>query len=233
MPKHKSKSAPHVYSTRDRQSAARLLRSAQHILIEGGDPFPALEAARRAGVRTNSPIWALIAQAREAVGGRRDEHQLEAAAILIEKNNSADLGKSHSLKLTRVPRCRLSATGGRCGRPIAHQEGCTLEPSPDDQVRSVGTDHVLVGGPPTETALIVAWEAGATGKSLRVRRDDHDRGLWIDYPSGPRHKSASLLLGWPEIQRLVLDMNLEMAERRDAPTGSRSAHGRNRKPTAS
>jgi len=232
MPKRKS--SPHVYSTRDRQNAARLLRSAQHILIEGGDPFPALEAARRAGVRTNSPIWELIAQAREAVGGRRDEHQLEAAAILIEKNSSADLGKSHSLKLTRVPRCRLRATGGRCGRPIAHQEGCTLEPSPDDQVRSVGTDHVLVGGPPTETALIVAWEAGAAGKSLRVRRDDHDRGLWIDYPSGPRHKSgASLLLGWPEIQRLVLDMNLEMAERRGAPTGSRSAHGRNRKPTTS
>ena len=75
----KHKSSPHVYSTRDRQDAARVLRSAQRILIEGRDPFPALEAARRADVRTNSRVWELVAQAREAVGGRRDEHQLEAA----------------------------------------------------------------------------------------------------------------------------------------------------------
>jgi len=221
----KRKSHLPAYSTRDRKDAIRILRSAQHILIEEGNPFPALEAARRAGVRTNSRTWELIAQAREAVGGRRDEQQLEAAATLIEKNIT-DPSKPHNLKLTRVPRCRLRATGGRCGRPITHQEECTLEPSPDDQVRSVGTDHVLVGGPPTETTLIVAWEAGVTGKNLRVRRDDHDRGLWIDCPSGSRPQSTvTLLLGWPEVRRLMLDMNLELADHQDtrhSTAGSRS-----------
>lgn len=235
----KRKSPLHAYSTRDHQEAARILRNARHILIEEEDPFPALEAARRAGVRTNSRPWELVAQAREAVGGQRDEHQLEAAAVLIEKTNNGDPNKIYSLKLTRVPRCRLRATGGRCGRPIAHQQNCSIEPSPDDLVRSVGTDHVLMGGPPTETTMIVAWETGAASKSLRVRRDDHDRGLWIDCPSGPRRKSGEpILLGWPEVRRLMLDMNLEMAEHRDTTStrqssaGSRPSHGHNRKPTA-
>jgi hypothetical protein len=91
-------------------------------------------------------------------------------------------------------------------------------------VRSVGTEHVLVGGPPTSTALVVAWEASATGGSLRVRRDDHDRGLWIDSASIQKRRGGEpLLLRWPEIKRLTLDLNLELAERRGVATaGSRS-----------
>lgn len=202
-----------VYSTRDRQDAARILRDARRILVEGGNPFPALEAARRARVRTDSRAWELVDQAREAVGGQRDALQLESAAALVEKDKAPS--KAASPKLTRVPRCRLRATGGRCGRPITHESGCSLEPSPDDLVRSIGTDHVLVGGPPTDTTMIVAWETDPADRALRVRRDDHDRGLWIDFPSKPRRKSGELLLlGWPEIRRLVLDLNLELADRR-------------------
>lgn len=205
------------------------LRNAQRLLLEEGNPFPVLEAARRSGVRTDSPPWELILQAREAVGGRRDEHQLEAAAALVEKDSAPS--KASSPKLARVPRCRLRVPGGRCGRPIAHGRACTLEPPPDDQVRSIGTDHVLVGGPPTETAMIVAWETAATGRGLRVRRDDHDRGLWIDFPPKQRRKAGeNLLLRWPEIRRFVLDMNLELADHRDTSLtgrpsmGSRASH---------
>lgn len=103
-------------------------------------------------------------------------------------------------------------------------------------MQSVGTDHVLVGGPPTDTAMLVAWEAGMAGKDLRVRRDDHDRGLWIDCPSSQRRKAGKpLLLGWPEIRRLVLDLNLELADRRgtyatgQSPLGSRMPQARARK----
>jgi hypothetical protein len=209
----KPKSPPRVYSARDRQEAARILRDAQRILSEGGNPFPALEAARRARIRTDSRVWELVNQAREAVGGQRDALQLESAATLIEKDKAPS--KTASPKLTRVPRCRLRLTGGRCGRPIAHGSGCSIEPPPDDLVRSIGTDHVLVGGPPTDTMMIVAWEEGPADRALRVRRDDHDRGLWIDFPSKQRRKSGELLLlGWAEIRRLVLDLNLELADRR-------------------
>jgi hypothetical protein len=127
----KPKSPLRVYSARDRQDAARILRDARHILMEGGNPFPTLEAARRAGVRPNSRTWELVDQARQAVGGQRDAFQLEAAAALIEKDRAPS--KAASPKLTRVPRCRLRVTlrvtGGRCGRPIAHGSGCSLEPA--------------------------------------------------------------------------------------------------------
>jgi len=204
-----------VYSARDRQEAARVLRDAKHILEEGKHPSHVLEAARLAKVRTDSRAWELATRARADVGGSQNEHQLETAATLIDKGSPI---KTHS-KLARVPRCRLRPQGSRCGRPIAHAGGCAPEPSPDDLVRSIGTDHVLVGGPPTETSLIVAWETGATDKGLRVRRDDHGRGLWIDCPSGQRRKSGEpILLGWPEIRRLVLDLNLEIADHRDVPS---------------
>jgi hypothetical protein len=85
--------------------------------------------------------------------------------------------------------------------------------------------------------MVVAWETDPTGGCLRVRRDDHDRGLWIDHPStqGHRRSGKPLLLGWPEVRRLVLDLNLELAERRDMtgtrqlPAGSRGdprGHGK-------
>lgn len=209
----KSKSPLPANPANDPRGAANVLRAARALLTEGETPFPVLEAARRAGVRTDSPTWVLIAQAREAVGGKRDEHQLEAAAVLIE--NTRGIFRASSPPFTRAPRCRLRATGGRCGRPIAHKHGCSLEPTPDDQVRSIGTDHVLLGGPPTDTTMIAAWAKGAAGSALRVRRDDHDRGLWIDSPPGQRRKARKpLLLGWDEVRRLVLDLNLELADRR-------------------
>ena len=221
----KPKTPLRVYSARDCQDAARVLRDAQHLLAEGENPFPALEAARRSGVRTNSGAWELVDQAREAVGGARDVYQLEAAAVLIEKGRVPS--KASSPKLTRVPRCRLRVVGGRCGRPIVHGGGCALEPYLDDLVRSVGRDHVLVGGPPTDMSMIVAWETVAAGRVLRVRRDDHDRGLWIDCPSGPRRKAgAPILLGWTEIRRLVLDLNLELADHRGTASTGPSAGSR-------
>jgi hypothetical protein len=218
MPKRKS--PLRVYSARDRRTAARVLRAARHLLAEGTQPFPALEAARRAGVHVNNPAWELVAQARGAANGQPNDLQLETAATLIETNNEA-IRKACSPKLTRVPRCRLRVTGGRCGRPVAHGGSCTLDPSSGDLVRSVGTDHVLVGGLPTDTTMIVAWETGTTGKHIRVRRDDHDRGLWIDIPAGqPRKAGTLLLLGWAEVRRLVLDLNLELADHR-GPTAER------------
>ncbi len=67
--------------------------------------------------------------------------------------------------------------------------------------------------------MVVAWETGTAGGNLRVRRDDHDRGLWIDYPSSQKQKCGKpLLLGWPEVRRLVLDLNLELADQRGAPS---------------
>jgi hypothetical protein len=204
-------SAP--YSARDRRDAARILRAARVILIDEGDPFPALEAARRARVSTSSRAWALVAQARDTAGGQRDARQLEAAADLVEGKWSPD--GAPSPRLTRVPRCRLRVTGGRCARPLGHDPDCALAPSPDDLVRSVGTDHVLVGGPPTSTTAVVAWEAGAAGGSVRVRRDDHDRGLWVDYLSTQKQRGGDpLLLGWVEVKRLVLDLNLELADQK-------------------
>jgi hypothetical protein len=220
-------SAP--YSARDRRDAARVLRAARDILLGTEDPFPVLEAARRAGVRTDSRAWELATQAREAVGGPRDENQLEAATELLKGTWSPD--ESYHPKLARVPRCRLRATGGRCTRPIGHGLGCALDPPPDDLVRSVGTEHVLVGGPPTSLAMVVAWEASATGGSLRVRRDDHDRGLWIDYPSTQNRGRAPLLLKWPEIKRLTLDLNLELTERRGVVTAGSRSVGRKKTPT--
>ena len=200
-----------TYSARDRRTAARVLRTAHRILLHEEDPFPVLEAARRVGVNTNNdnPAWALVTQARETVGGQRDEHQLTAAAALVERAWSPD--EAPSTKLSRVPRCRVNVPGGRCGRPIGHDPRCSLDPSPHDLVRSIGTDHVLVGGPPTATSMIVAWATTADGNNLRVRRDDHGRGLWIDTPSGD---DAPLLLGWAEIRRLALDLNLELADQR-------------------
>jgi hypothetical protein len=202
------------YSARDRRDAARVLRAARSLLTSERDPFPVLEAARRVGVSTSSRAWELAAQARDDAGGPRDERQLRAAADLGEGDWSP--GGSPSPRLTRVPRCRLPAEGGRCARPVDHGRGCALDPSPDDLVRSVGAEHVLVGGPPTGTTMVVAWEAGEAGGSVRVRRDDHDRGLWVDYPSTQR---VPLLLGWPGVRRLALDLNLELAERRGATTG--------------
>lgn len=223
-------------SARDRRDAARVLRTARDLLVNEGDPFPVLEAARRVGVRTNSPAWTIAFQAREIVGGRRDAEQLRAAADLIEQ--SWPPATSPAPKLTRVPRCRQPATGGRCSRPLGHPPGCTLEPSPGDLVRSVGTEHVLVGDPPTGTTMLVAWEVGTAGTGLRVRRDDHGRGLWIDCPAPKRPRGGKpLLLGWPEIKRLALDLNLELAERGTATTprsaGSRPPPQRNQGPSLS
>lgn len=212
----------------DPRVAARVLRTARSLLTEEETPFPVLEAARREGVRTDSPTWVLIAQARAAVGGERDEHQLEAAAVLVESTKG--IFRASSPPFTRVPRCRLRATGGRCGRPIAHKRGCSLEPNPDDQVRSIGTDHVLLGGAPTDTAMIAAWAEGPTGRALRVLRDDHNRGLWIESPSGQRRKAGRpLLLGWDEVRRLVLDLNLELADRRPS-TDTRGLKRQEKKP---
>jgi len=219
----KLKSLPQVYSAKDHQDAGRLLRVARDLLTEGETPFPLLEAAHQGGVRTDSSAWALAAQAREMAGRPSDDHQLEAAAALV-RNDKRISRKACSPRLTRVPRCRLRASGGRCGRPIAHKRDCSLEPPPDDLVRSIGTDHVLVGGPPTDTTMIAAWADGATGRALRVRRDDHDRGLWFDSPQRQRPKSGGpLLLEWNEVRRLVLDLNLELADcRNQPPAGSRA-----------
>jgi hypothetical protein len=184
-------------------------------------------------MRTDSPTWTLVAQAREAVGGQPDNCQLEAAAVLVENSRKIP-SKACSPQLARVPRCRLRATGGRCRRPIAHKHSCSLEPTPDDLVRSVGTDHVLLGGPPTDTTMIAAWAEGAAGRALRVRRNDHNRGLWIDFPPSQGHKSGGpLLLGWDEVRRLVLDLNLELADHRSPPSAGSRAIKRQEKKTLS
>lgn len=195
------------YSAHDRRDAVQILRTAKDILLTEESPFPVLEAARRVKVRTDTRAWELVTQARAVSGCQRDAQQLQGARELIERGWSPP--ELSSFQLTRVPRCRHKVPGGRCGRPLSHTRGCAPDPPVTDLVRSLGTDHVLLGGPPTETSMIMAWEEGHTGGSLRVRRDDHDRGLWIDTP--PR-TSKPILLGWTEIRRLALEFNLELAD---------------------
>jgi hypothetical protein len=64
--------------------AANLLRTAERLLVEQGDPMPCLSAARRLGLDLRGPAWALAVRARAAAGGERDDAQLRRAATLIE-----------------------------------------------------------------------------------------------------------------------------------------------------
>jgi hypothetical protein len=64
--------------------AVHLLRTAERLLVEQGDPMPVLAAARHVGVDLRGPAWALAVRARAVAGGERDEAQLRRAAALIE-----------------------------------------------------------------------------------------------------------------------------------------------------
>jgi hypothetical protein len=68
---------------RVRRLAVRLLREAAQILGLESYPFPMLEAARRLRIEDDDVVRA-TRLAREAIGEDRDEHQLIAAADLLE-----------------------------------------------------------------------------------------------------------------------------------------------------
>lgn len=74
--------------------AANLLRTAERLLVEEGNPMPLLAAARRLGVDLRGEAWSLAVRAKAAAGGARDETQLRRAVALTQLQRAVALVES-------------------------------------------------------------------------------------------------------------------------------------------